>query len=159
VQAAWGIARALYDNQYLFNSANFLKSSQEKFFVWPGQLDEVIEDTSIAKAGWEQTRLEDALLNAYKTVEAIIGDIPKDERKYFSKLESIGIDPHETVGYAPKKELHIVIREMNDQRDKKAAHGRTPNREITIGSMLEYQACARYVLVSAIENYLGESIY
>ncbi len=159
IKAAWKIATVLFENQSLFNGANFLKSSQERFFVWPGQYDEVIGDTSVARAGWEQAKLEDALFNAYKTIEAVIGDVPKDDRKFFSKLEQVGINPQEIVGYKSKKEIHTVIRDFNEERDKKAAHGKTPNRDIAIGLMFEYQACARFVLITAIESYLGEPIY
>lgn len=159
VENAWRIARALYDDQNLFNGANFLQSSQEKFYVWPGQLSDIIGDNSTARTGWEQSRLEDTLINIYKTIEAVIGDIPKDDRKYFKKLVQKGIDPHELVGYSCKRELHSLIREINSERDKKSAHGKTPNRKIKIGDILEYQACARHVLIWAIENQLGKKIF
>ena len=55
--------------------------------------------------------------------------------------------------------LHTVIREMNEARDKKAAHGSTPHRTITGGELMEYQVCAHLVVWAAIENKLDERIY
>ena len=159
VEIAWRMARVLYDDRNLFNGASFFQSSQEKFYVTPGQLIDIIGDNSTAKSGWEQSRLEDALINIYKTIEAVIGDIPKDDRKYFNKLVQKGIDPHELVGYSCKKELHSLIREINSERDKKSAHGKTPKRKIKIGDMLEYQECARHVLLLAIEHQLGDKVF
>ena len=159
VEAAWRIARVMFSNQDLFNAANFLKSSQEKFYVSPGVLNDVIGNKSAAMTGREQSALEDALVNSFKTIEAVIGDIPKDDRKFFRNLKREGINPHEIVGYSGKNEIYSVLRAINEARDKKGAHGKTTNREIMIGDLLEYQACARFILICAIENILGEKLY
>jgi len=158
--AAWKITPILVQNEPLYRAVLFLKASQDDFFVWPGQIDEILGNPELAAStGFEQIRLENALQSAFKTVEAVLGDPPKDDLKFFAKIRSIGLDPDEQVGYGDKLPLHEVIRHMNAARDKKAAHGGTPHRTITVGELMEYQACARLVVWAAIENVLGEPVY
>jgi hypothetical protein len=160
VEVAWKAARALYHDQKLFEAARFLKDSQDNFFVWPGQIREAASDPGLTvKSGWEQSKFENALISTFKVIEAIIGDPPSNKTKFQRKLRSVGIDPNELVGYRDKKPICDVIREMSRERDKKSAHGSTSNREIAVANMLEYQACSRYVLIYALENYLGEELF
>jgi len=112
-----------------------------------------------AKTGFDQVRFESALQNAYKSIEAIIGDPPKNDNKFFSKLRAIGLNPHEEVGYDEKTELHQVIREMNFARDKKAAHGNTKQRTIFVKELMNYQECAAFVIIEAIAYLLGKDFF
>ena len=158
--AAWKITPVLLQNEELYRAVRFLKASQDDFFVWPGQISGVIDNPDLtASTSFEQIGLENALQNAFKSVEAVLGDPPKDNAKFFAKMVSIGLEPNEEVGYTNKVPLHTVIREMNKARDKKAAHGSTPHRTITGSELMEYQACAHLVVWVAIENKLDERIY
>ena len=160
IDAAWKITPVLVRDAALHQATQMLKASKDDFYVWPGGIVDVVSDPGLtASSGLEQNKLENALQNAFKAIECVLGDPPKDDTKFFAKLKSIGLDPCEKVGYIRKLPLHQVIREMNVARDKKAAHGSTPRRAITVGEMLEYQACADLVLWVAIENRLGETIY
>lgn len=153
VDAAWRMVPALVQEDNLFRAARFLTASHAEFYVPPGGIAEVLAYPDLtAQTGLEQNSFENALQNAFKAVEAIIGDPPKDDRKFFSKISAIGLDPNDPVGYATKQPLHKVIRDMNQARDKKSAHGSTPNRTIPAGELMEYQACARLVLWTAIET-------
>lgn len=88
-------------------------------------------------------------------MEAVVGDPPKDDHKFCRNIRDAGLDPHEELGYPDAMELHSVIRDMNEARDKKAAHGSTKRRESAIGELLNYQACARHVVWGAVEHQLG----
>lgn len=157
---AWKASRVFFHSHRHREAGRFLKASQDAFYVWPGQIDEVLSEPSLAATtGQEQTCLEDALINAFKVIEALLGDPPRDDRKFFTKLQSIGIDPNESVGYHSSRALHEVIREVGRARDHKSAHGSTPDRIIEVAKMFEYQACARHVLVSALEKQLGEPLF
>jgi hypothetical protein len=160
VAVAWKISRALFIDQNLYNASRFLYASQHDFFLYPGQIDQAasLED-QIAESGWEQNILENAILNSFKVVEAVVGDPPSSDKKFYRKLRSIGVDPLEPVGYRDKKPIAEVIRDMNVVRDKKSAHGGTPYRDITVAEVLGYQTCAKYILMYAIENILGEIIW
>ncbi len=158
--AAWKMTPILVANEQLYRAVGFLKASQDEFFVWPGEIGEVSREPDItAPNRFGQTTLENALQNAFKSVEAVLGDPPKNDAKFFAKLNAIGLDPNEEVGYSFKLPIHTVIRNMNEARDKKAAHGSTIHRGITYGELMEFQACARYVVSTAIESKLGGRIY
>ena len=160
VAAAWKISRALFIDQNLYNASRFLYASQNDFFVYPGQINQAASLTEqVAESGWEQNILENAILNAFKVVEAVVGDPPSSDKKFYSKLRNIGVDPLEPVGYRDKKPIAEVIRDMNVVRDKKSAHGGTPDRDITVAEVLGNQTCAKYILIYAIENCLGERIW
>lgn len=159
-EVAWRLVPLLLRRNDLFDAARFLKASQDDFFVYPGEVAGVLEASESQPAMQrDQTRFETALHNAFKAVEAVIGDPPRDERKYFGRLRAAGLDPHELVGHTSKEEIHTVIREMNQARDKKSAHGSTRNRTITVGEMFKYHCCARYVVVSALEKELGAPVF
>jgi len=141
-------------------AASFLSVAQHDFYVCRGRHKE-----SIDEGDWKPSRLsemaywESAFQNAYKAVEALIGDPPKCNDKFKAKLLAEGLDPDELGGYTEKRRLADVIRNMNDIRDKRAAHGATRTRGITLCEMIEYQQCARYVVQHAIQRRYGSTLF
>lgn len=155
---AWKLTPLLFNRQYIFNAFRFLKTSQDFFYVYPGQYDDILfgEDSSANNAN-EQSSLEHALQESFKAIEAIIGDPPRNDENFFAKLKSININPFETFG-VENKPIFQVIRDINTARDKKAAHGSTRNRTISTKELFIFQNCARYVISQACENLLGEKL-
>lgn len=108
----------------------------------------------------ERARIETAYQNAFKAIEAVIGEPPKEERRLRMRLVEAGIDPDETVGYGfyerygaePGKEKLIKkLTDMHHSRDKKSAHGRTAiPRTIGYCELKDKQALAQYMLVRHI---------
>jgi hypothetical protein len=159
-EAAWRIGSLVFRDQQLFEAARFLKASRDDFFVSPGEVNEVVYgDEIVPRTSAVQTRFENALQNAFKAIEAVIGHPPKDDRKFFEKLRDIGLDPNEEVGYGEKRPLHEAIRRANDARDKKSAHGRTGDRTIMVGELLNHQACAECIIWAAVEKKLGKAVF
>lgn len=159
-EAAWRIAPVTFRNNPLFEATRFIKRSFDCFDIFPGQLAEALSDQQMAAlTSSDQTRFEDSLQNAFKAIEAIIGDPPKDDNKFFIKLRQIGLDPNEIVGYRNRKAIHKVIRDMNRARDKKAAHGSTKNRAIYVSELIEFQSCCALVIQAAIEAARGSAIH
>lgn len=158
-EAAWRVATLTFRNPLLFDATRFLKRSFDNFYVFPGQLCEVLsEPEAVACNSSHQTDLEEALHNAFKAIEAAVGDPPKDDRRFFEKLEAIGIDPREEVGYGEKVALAALIRKMNVARDKRSAHGSTPRRTIRVVELLNFQTCAEEVVVAALEKAKGAAL-
>lgn len=159
-EAAWRIAAVTFNNERLFEATRFLKRSYDNFYVYPGQIREVAWD----REAWpptssHQTHFEDALHNAFKAIEAVIGDPPRNERKFFERIRDIGIDPFEPVGYAERAPISTLIRTMNEARDKRSAHGSTRQRTIRPAELLKFQACADLVVLAAIESERGCSVF
>ena len=158
-EAAWRAVRITMQKEHLFEATRFHKKSLDNFCVAPGQISEVAGDPSmIPKTSSHQTNFEDALQNAFKAIEAVIGDPPKDDLKLRLKLKAIGIDPDEEVGYVNKTTIQQTIRDMNRARDKKAAHGSTKNRTIGAADLLHFQECSVYVVTLAIETARGSTL-
>jgi len=153
VDEAWKITPLLFQNDRIYNAVSFLKTGQDDFFVRPGEINEIFAKwNQSSKTGFYQRKFENSLQNAFKAIEAIIGDPPKDNKKFFAKIKGIGLDPFEEFGYLSKDPLHVVIPQMNAARDKKAAHGSTKDRIITLGEMMTYQDCAHLIVAAAIKN-------
>ena len=149
VKVAWELTPLLLKNDKVLRVFRFLKTSQENFYIWSGEIDDAVENAHMtAKNVFHQSRLENALQDSFKAIEAILGDPPKDDKKFFRKMEAIGLDPNESFGLA-NKPLYQIIRDMNIARDKKAAHGSTSDRQISIGELLDYQHCARLVVLQS----------
>ena len=156
VEMAWRIAAVTVHDEKLRRAVWFLKASHDNFYVWPGELDEVLANPDhLVWSGVGQTRAENALHNAFKAVEAIIGDPPKDDQKLFQKMSAAGLDPNEPVGYHTEAPLYSVIRTMSRARDTKSAHGSTDDRKLRILEITEYQALAEAVVLAAIEHKRG----
>jgi hypothetical protein len=159
-EAAWRIASLVFRDQQLFEAVRFLKASRDDFFVSPGEVNEVAYgDEIVPRTSAAQTRFENALQNAFKAIEAVIGDPPRDDRKFFQRIREIGLDPNGEVGYGEKRPLHEAIRRANDARDKKSAHGRTGDRSIRVRELLNHQACAMCIIWAALEKKLGKPLF
>jgi len=159
-EAAWRIAALTLENNRLFDATRFLKRSLDNFYVYPGEIRKVLSvEGAVPRTSSHQSNSEDALQNAFKAIEAVIGDPPKDDRRFFEKLRGIGIDPLEEVGFDRKVTISALIRRMNEARDKCSAHGSTPPRLIRHAELLEFQACAEVVVLAALEKAGGTEFF
>jgi len=149
---AWKFSSVVFSKDHLFNAARFLVNSQKHF---SGEINELIENPDEqADNSLEQNILEDALISAFKAIEAILGDLPKKDTKLQNKILEIGLDPFEMVGYVDKQPLYLHIREMENFRNQKSAHGRGLNRDITYLELEGFQECARTVVYHGIRSEL-----
>jgi len=152
---AWEFSPILFSNNHLFNAARFFVNSQKNFYISPGEIDELVENSDEqARNSIEQNILEDALISSFKAVEAILGDLPKKDTKLLNKILEIGLDPHEMVGFVDKKPIYLHIREMESFRNQKSAHGRSLNRNITFLDIKGFQECARTIVYYGIHSEL-----
>ena len=159
-EAAWRIAVVTSNDEALFDATRFLARSHDNYYVSPGQIGEVACDKEASpRTSSHQTHFEDALHNACKAIEAVVGDPPRDDRKFFDKIKGIGIDPLEKVGYGERVPISTVIRKMNEARDKRSAHGSTRRRTIRPAELLEFQACAEVIVLAAIEKARGSAVF
>jgi hypothetical protein len=97
------------------------------------------------------SKAESAFLDAYKVIEAIVGDPGKKnpEAKISSKLIERGFDPKKEGGYQYKRTILEQILLSSGLRDRIAAHGTsTHKRDLQVGEIIELQALARYLLLS-----------
>lgn len=58
--------------------------------------------------------------------------------------------------YNGKKTTFEVVRAFNRLRDKRSAHAKTKNRNITARDLLEFQSCARIIIMSETETGLAQ---
>ena len=153
----WRILPAILDED-LFNAAHFYQASVKEYCFLGDDIDEVLaEPDRIPASHHDRARAENSLQNAFKAVEAVIGDPPKDDARFLGKLKGVGINPSEMIGYEKKEPIPEKIRKMNEARDTKAAHGKTPpGRSITYYELMDFQACTRHVVLIAI-NYRLET--
>lgn len=155
----WRVVPAIVENKSLMDAAHFYKESIGQAWVADDDVFEIMQDNlDMPKSQTEMARVETAYQNAFKAIEAIIGEPPKDKRKLRMKLIEAGINPDEKVGYElygmkPGKErLLKKLVDMHQTRDKKAAHGKTITpRTIGYCELKDKQALAQYILLSNID--------
>lgn len=160
---AWHVVPAIVENESLMNGAHFYKESIGQVWVADDDVFEFMHDNSpIPTSHAEKARVETAYQNAFKAIEAIIGEPPKDVRKLRRKLIQAGINPDEKVGYElfgmkPGKETVIKkVLDMQEIRDKMAAHGKTSTpRTIDYCEVKDKQSLASYLLLTHIHSILG----
>jgi len=155
----WRVVPVVVQEEDVFDATSFYQASISDFCFLGDDIWEVLsDDLSAPFSSAERSRAENALLNAFKAIEAIVGDPPKDERRLRQKLREAGIDPEEPVGYQwggagpPKEPIIVKVGRMSSARDKRAAHARTGvDRTITYYELMDSQGCAQAVLSRAIE--------
>ena len=92
---------------------------------------------------------ESAAQNAFKCIEAIIGEPTKTKpHKLAVLLRSKGFDPDIRLGFRKKDTLFNKIIEFHEIRDRVAAHGKSKyKRRLSVSEVIEMQALARYMLL------------
>ena len=97
---------------------------------------------------------ESAFQNAYKAIEAVVGDPGKDrsDRKIKTRLQAIGLDPFEPIGYLIKEPWIERFKRYYAMRDSIAAHGSGKHkRPLKMAEIIDLQAMARHILLSYAE--------
>lgn len=140
----------------LFEGSQFLCASLSDF-SFPGDVaTEYLEVPGRRPVSFfEQVKAESAIMNAFKAIESVIGDPPKDEEKLRRKLMDVGVDPDEQMGYYDEglRSLARVVLQLRLYRDRRAAHGSTPApRETTFRQLHEFQGVAGGLLWAAIDS-------
>jgi hypothetical protein len=102
--ASWAFCHIAVQNPQINQALAFHSSSVRGFYVYPGELEDAIAQEIHPSILPEA---ETAFQNAYKAIEALVGDPPKDDRKLADKLRRLGIDPQEQVGLRQKKTLQL----------------------------------------------------
>jgi len=156
------VVPSIVKNQYLLDASNFYRESIMAAWVADDDVFEMMSDGSDTPASQaDKARVETAYQNAFKAIESVIGEPPKDEKKLRMKLLKAGINPDEIVGFnlydmKPEKETTLKkIIDMQHNRDKKVAHGKTNKpRDIGYCELKDKQALARYLITSHIETKL-----
>lgn len=161
----WHIVPTIAKNESLMDASHFYRESITQAWVADDDVFEIMSNNSDTPSSQaERACIETAYQNAFKAIEAVIGEPPKEEGKLRMKLIETGINPDEKVGYnlygmKPGKETLLKkVMDMHQNRDKKAAHGKT-NIPRTIGycELKDKQALARYLIASHIETKLKVS--
>jgi hypothetical protein len=147
-----------------FDAVHFFQASIREYCFIGDSIPEVLNGYLTSPTSrLDFVRAENAVLNAFKSIEAIIGDPPKNEVKFRAKLKQVGIDPDELAGYSSysgigeKEPIANKIRKFSRLRDKKAAHGRSSlDRRISYYEIMDIQGCAQAVIEIAIDNAMKQ---
>lgn len=116
---------------------------------------------------YDQVRIENSILNSAKTIEALIGEPPKDNIKLGDLLKKYHVIPEKKIWLEykinqniPKKMVSILketnqekIRELWLYRNKIAAHAKTNSaiKDVPIFRAYDFQKYAAYFLWKALE--------
>jgi len=141
-------------NVDLFNACSFFRSCCADYNFMDGVVTDVLHEP---KRGPENERerlaLENVILQSFRTVEAIVGEPGKDERRFHSRMRAVDLDPSELVGFPGrrKKRLDDRIRWLQAARDSATAHGkRRRPTPFTMFEGMEAQHIADSVLHRAL---------
>jgi hypothetical protein len=160
----WRIVPVIVENQSMMDAASFYRESITQAWMAGPDVEGILWNTDMSdmpSSQVERALVETAYQNAFKAVEAIVGEPPKDERKLRLRLATIGINPDEIVGYnayrtKPMKDTILKkLTDMHQTRDKKAAHGKSHiPRTIGYCELKDKQELARYLLLTHIDFIL-----
>lgn len=135
-------------------SLGFLASSRAVVYLDPLHVADLLAVAQVTPPTREELpRLEAAFQDAYKAIEAIVGDPSSDPRRFTLQLSAAGLSPTSQVGVFTKRELSEAIRALNDTRDRLVAHGSSPRRNaIDLRDVIDAQGCAEFILVHSLRH-------
>jgi hypothetical protein len=162
ISQLWQLVPAILGDKAIMEAAHFYRESISLVWIADDDVFEIMcDDSDVPTSLSERVRLQTAYLNAYKAVEAVIGEPPRDKRKLRARLAQIGVDPDEKVGYelygmTPGMETVLdKLLTMQKMRDKVAAHAKTDARvPISYCELKDKQGFARDFLLTAIQHSL-----
>lgn len=142
-----------------FSAVHYYLASVSEYCFMGDDIGEVLgNDPQTPFSQKDIVRAENALFNAFKAIEALIGEPPRDSAKLRRKLSEAGVHPDEIVGWqrghlGPGKEpIMEKIYRLYETRDKRAAHAKIPRKAaLTLYEIMDAQGCARAVLLLALD--------
>jgi hypothetical protein len=141
-------------NEDLFNACAFFRSCCSEFSFMDGVVREVLDEPRRGSENEiERLALEHVVLQSFRTVEAIVGEPGKNEKRFHERLKAWNLQPSERVGFPGrhKHRLEDRIRWLQDARDSAAAHGkRRRSNPFTLLEAMEAQHLAHSVLERAL---------
>lgn len=158
-QDLWALVASIALDEQILYASLFLRSSLDEFIFIGDDITTVIDESEEKpKHVYEAVRLENAIHNCYKVVEAICGGpLPKERKKISNRLREAGIDPDERGGYTVSGKFDVEtvvdkIGKLRAARNDRAAHGRIhKDRKSTYYELMDYQALACHLLSQFIE--------
>jgi len=161
-EACFRCVPVVLQDPYFTASYYYFVSMLELSFIG-GDRDLVLaHHPEVPVSAHERAKAENALQNAFKAIERLIGEPPKDDRKLQIKLKEMGIDPNLEAGWAidefPNEPLWKKVRTLQKNRDSRAAHALSSGRQpLTYYEVMDAQGCAETILQLAVMNQLGPS--
>jgi hypothetical protein len=162
----WMLATTLIDDEVLLYAALFVRESLRdyQFRSQDDVLKAIAEIEQHPDTISEGVRIENAIHNCYKAIEAIYGgNLPQKASKIVKSFEKKGIDATELVGYKieeiEQQPAIDKIINLRSSRNFKSAHGRIKvDRKSTYYELMDFQQLARYMVTRAIYPRTGVTI-
>ena len=150
----WARCPIILRESWIHDALAFYTASIRHIDFSPSQISEALDQgIKFASNRSHLAIAESAFQNAFKAIEALIGDPSKDESKLHFQIRAKGIDPDELVGWRDKLPIAQAVRKVSQIRDKRAAHGSTPNRGLMWLEVAEAQSCAAHLIDKALSIF------
>lgn len=154
----WQLADAIFEQDVVLYAMMFFREALYSLIdiIDVHSEPESVTDKPLSVS--ESVKLENALHNFYKVIEAVYGGtLANDDSKVKTNLMKRGINPDEIVGFkhlpATEESVMAKTRNLQNARDERAAHGRVhANRKGTYFEVLDSMELAHYFIVRFIEN-------
>lgn len=144
-----------------FDATHYYAASLREFSLF-GDAETIADDPSAPVSRKDAVQVESAVQDAFKAVEALVGDPPASDQRLARKLSEIGVDPDEQVGFdrfgngSHPETVISKIRKMKLARDKRVAHGSTPKpRTVTYYELMDFQECAGFIVSAAVKREIA----
>lgn len=146
---------------HLYRAVQFLRASTADFTFLGDSVGEVLaEPDARPDSHADRTRLENSFHNAFKVIEALIGEPNRDENRRRRQLALIGVDPEQEIGLPGSEARNVErVQTLQNMRDRKSAHGRSSDKEriLTYFDLMDAQFYANFLVMSALEHLAGQA--
>jgi hypothetical protein len=161
-KSMWDFATALVATEVLLYASLFVREATRDHRFYAGDVSGMLANhKSYPRIISEAVRIENAVHNCYKAIEAIHGgNLPTDKQKIVRNFGGLGIDLIQPIGYhnaeITREPVIDKIMRLRHSRDWKSAHGRiTADRKSTYYELMDFQQLARYIVLEAIRAKTG----
>jgi hypothetical protein len=137
----------------LFDAIHFFENALSEYTFLGDDITYVLLNPQLGpRSAVERIRSEDAILNSFRCVEALVGE-PGNKTRFEARLRAAGIDPDERIGFRGQPQIAIrdKMRWLQELRDATCAHGK--RRRLappTFLEVMEAQQLAGEIAYSAL---------
>lgn len=154
----WQLADTVYDDDVLIYALLFFREALYSLenIIDVHSMPESVSDTPISIS--ESVKLENAIHNFYKVVEAVYGGtLANDASKIRSKFIQRGVNCDEVVGFPhlpdARETIFDKICKLQAARDQRAAHGRVhANRKGSYFEVMDAMELAHHLIVQFVKQ-------
>lgn len=152
LKAMFSQLKPIYESNEIFEGIQMYAFAVRDIVFSSSSFMALKDRTWTAKTSDEKLKMESSVLNAFRSVEALVGE-PGQAERLKDRMRRLGINPDALARFEDKRPIYQEISWLQELRDSTSAHGMRRRRQpLSYFEVLRAQELAKALLDFAIES-------